>query len=582
MSRRLYWLSWTAIIVFAAVLRLWQLGSNPVSLYWDEAAMLVDLNSVTQTGKDMHGRPWYQVIYPSYGDYKLPMYIWSASAAAKVFGVSEFAQRLPSALAGILTVIMTGYLAKLLLQSGTTTKYSRQFLDQVHLWTMLIVAIIPWSVMFSRTGFEGHLGQALLTTSITLLVWLYHKQKYTLLWLTALPGVAATYSYFSVRFVWAVVYFLVLGLLLWQHWQRDQRKKNASSPKGVLRQLGWALVGVVVFAVLLLPLLHSPLAEDSDRFRLGTDSVLNNESLIVESNLYRELAGNTLIDRLLYHRYVLSLRELLKNYSDHLSVSFLFLNGDPNLRHGTGQFGLFLPIFAPAMIAGWAILAKRHPLLAGVLFGWWMTALLPASVPENTAHALRSLNALTALVIVTGFGSAWIWQKVATLELGKVQFTVPARALITLLVMGSFIHFWWFYTSVYPTLSANDWQSGYKPLAQWATSQPDDVQIFIDTFDDRWYLWLMAYGPYTPAEFQNWQSHDYKFQGSNVPNHFGNITFRLPEQKQLEQLAQSDQKFAVAIRPKTTLPASELVQLSCETVIRDEVGQEKFRICTVE
>lgn len=582
MSRRLYWLSWTAIIVFAAVLRLWQLGSDPVSLYWDEAAMLVDLKSVTQTGKDMHGRPWYQVIYPSYGDYKLPMYIWSASAAVKVFGVSEFAQRLPSALAGILTVVMAGYLAKLLLQSGTTTKYAQLFIDQVQLWTMLIVAIIPWSVMFSRTGFEGHLGQALLTTSITLLVWLYQKQKYTLLWLAALPGVAATYSYFSVRFVWAVVYVLVLGLLLWQHWQREQRKKNASSLKGVLRQLGWAVVGVVVFAVLLLPLLRSPLAKDSDRFRLGTDSVLNNESLVLESNLYRELAGNTIIDRLLYHRYVLSLRELLKNYSDHLSVSFLFLNGDPNLRHGTGQFGLFLPIFAPAMIAGWAVLAKRHPLLAAVLFSWWMTALLPASVPENTPHALRSLNALTPLVIVTGFGSAWIWQKVVALELGKMQLAVPARALITLLIMASCIHFWWFYTSVYPTLSANDWQSGYKPLAQWATSQPEDVQIFIDTFDDRWYLWLMAYGPYTPAEFQSWQSHDYKFQGSNVPNHFGNITFRLPEQEQLEQLAQSGQKFAVAIRPKTTLPASELVQLSCETVIRNEAGQEKFRICTVK
>jgi hypothetical protein len=233
------------------------------------------------------------------------------------------------------------------------------------------------------------------------------------------------------------------------------------------------------------------------------------------------------------------------------------------------------------MIAGWAVLTKRHPLLALVLVGWWMTALLPASVPENTPHALRSLNALTPLAIVTGIGAAWIWQKVTALELRKIQLAAPARALIAVLLMGSFFHFWWFYTSVYPMLSANDWQSGYKPLAQWATTQSEDVQIFIDTFDDRWYLWLMAYGPYTPAGFQTWQSYDYKFQGSNLPNHFGNITFSLPEQSQLEQLAQRGQKFAVAIRPNTTLPAAAL-QLNCETVIRDEAGQEKFRICTVE
>lgn len=582
MSRRLFWLSWAGIVLFAALLRFWQLGRVPVSLYWDEAAMLVDLKSVTETGKDMHGRPWYQLIYPSYGDYKLPMYIWSATAASKVLGVSEFSQRLPSALAGVLTVIMAGYLAKLLLQSGTRTKYSPQFLDQVQLWTMVVVAIIPWSVMFSRTGFEGHLGQALLTTSITMLTWLYQRQKYTFLWIAALPGVAATYSYFSVRFVWAIVYVLIVGLLSWQLWKASLRKKKAVTLRRIFVQLGWAFIGIVVFGLLLLPLLRSPLAADSDRFRLGTASVLNNDALIHESNLYRELAGNTIVDRVLYHRYVLSLRELLRNYSDHLSVSFLFLNGDPNLRHGTGQFGIFLLVLAPTMIAGWAVLTKRHPLLSSVLFSWWMVALLPASVPENTPHALRSLNALTPLAMVTGFGAAWIWQKISVLSWGRIALAVPLRALIVLLLSASFAHFWWFYLNVYPSLSASDWQSGYKPLAEWVTTQPQDTEIFIDSFDDRWYLWLMAYGPYTPEAFQTWQSNDYKFQGPTVPNHFENITFELPEIKRLQELADSGQHFTLVTRLQTPIPSSDTLKLTCQMSIFDEVGQEKYRICTSE
>src|SRR5687767_3489662 len=129
MPRRWFWVLFLFIVMFAGCIRVWQLGRLPVSVYWDEAAMLVDIKSVLETGKDMHNRPWYQLIYPSYGDYKLPVYIWAATATSKVFGFGEFGLRLPSALAGIGTVIVAGVLIRLLLQIATKTKYSSKFLD---------------------------------------------------------------------------------------------------------------------------------------------------------------------------------------------------------------------------------------------------------------------------------------------------------------------------------------------------------------------------------------------------------------------------------------------------------------------
>src|SRR5258708_8726060 len=107
-----FWVFFTIILFFAAVLRFYQLGKVPVSLYWDEAAILVDVKSVIQTGRDMFGMPWYHVIFPSYGDFKLPVYIWLASVSAKVFGLGEWSLRLPSVLAGLGTVVVGGYLAK--------------------------------------------------------------------------------------------------------------------------------------------------------------------------------------------------------------------------------------------------------------------------------------------------------------------------------------------------------------------------------------------------------------------------------------------------------------------------------------
>jgi hypothetical protein len=60
------------ILGAAAFIRAWQLGSIPVSLYWDEVAMLADARVVAETGKDIHGLPTTHFIFPSYGDYKLP------------------------------------------------------------------------------------------------------------------------------------------------------------------------------------------------------------------------------------------------------------------------------------------------------------------------------------------------------------------------------------------------------------------------------------------------------------------------------------------------------------------------------
>lgn len=577
MPRRWFWFCFVIITLLATVTRLWQLGSIPVSVYWDEVAMLVDIKSILATGQDMHGRPWYQLIYPSYGDFKLPVYIWLATGSAQIFGLSEFALRLPSAITGILTAIVAGLLGKSLLAQLTRQKYSPTFLDQTQLWTMLIVAISPWSIMFSRTGFEGHIGQLLLTTSMYLtLIGLTTRAKYVF-WLAPTVGGLATYSYFSVRFVWVVVYLGLCGLIWCRQYWPPKWKLNAvlNSLSSARSLIAKTIGGLLLFGLVLLPLLRSPLADDADKFRLGTASVLNNDQLVHESNLQRQLAGNTRVDRLFYNRPMLLGRELLKNYSDNLSPSFLFIHGDPNLRHGTGQFGLFYLIFAPFLLIGLVVLFKRHPLLTLFLVGWWLLALLPASVPENTPHALRSLNALVPVVLIIGFGLTWFTS----------TFTSRYLQLALLVVVGvSFAHFWWLYTTIYPKVSADDWQSGYKPLALEITSMHQrDQEVFIIPFDDRFYLWLMAYGSYPGEVFRDWQSKDYKFVDSTLANQFSGVEFSSPEDNELQLLLQEN-------RPVILVGESATVSERCQQAtayactiktIFDEAGQPKFQTATL-
>lgn len=509
--RILFWLSFLVIIFIALFVRLYRLGQIPVSLYWDEVAMYVDVKSVLQSGQDMFGRPWYQVIYPSYGDFKLPVYIWSAILSAKIFGLSEWSFRLPSVLAGVGTVAVAGFLARFLFKMFWPELASQErkgFLkalnmaDLFQLITMLLLTFTPWSIMFSRTGFEGHFAQFWLALSILVIFW--SRKKSSLILLSPFFGAIATYAYFSVRFVWPVVF--VAAVILVHFGSPSKISKNL---KGVIKKI--ALVGVIPFilyGLLLLPMLKSPLYQDANRFRLGTDSILNKE-YVVQSNIYRQMAGNSRWDRIIFNSKWLMIRELLKNYAANTSPNFMFVTGDPNLRHGTSQDGLFLLMMLPFFGYGFLRLFNKNKMVLVFLVIWWLVALLPASVPENVPHALRSLNALVPLSLIIAFGltdAILSW-----LKMKRVLFFMSCGVLF-LVFSFSVGRFLYFYFNFYPQLSAHDWQDGYKQLAESIYQQKTDHQpVIIVPFDDRFYLWLMAYGPYSAKDFHSWQSQKYQF-----------------------------------------------------------------------
>src|SRR3989344_5210772 len=92
-----------AIIILAAILSLYKLGEVPSGLYQDETAIGYNAYSLLETGKDEHGVS-YPLYFKSFGDYKLPVYIYLTAFSVKTFGLTGFAVRLPSAVFGILSV----------------------------------------------------------------------------------------------------------------------------------------------------------------------------------------------------------------------------------------------------------------------------------------------------------------------------------------------------------------------------------------------------------------------------------------------------------------------------------------------
>jgi len=138
------------IVILAAFLRFYQLGNNPPSLTWDEVAWGYNAYSLGIDGRDEFGRFLPFNYLESFGDFKPPMYAYLDIIPIKIFGLNEFAVRFPSALFGLLTVLITYFLTKrIFFDSKSKELYA--------LFSALFLAISPWHIMC----LERHLKQIL-------------------------------------------------------------------------------------------------------------------------------------------------------------------------------------------------------------------------------------------------------------------------------------------------------------------------------------------------------------------------------------------------------------------------------------
>lgn len=527
---------WPFLLLFGAAIfvRFYQLGKIPLSLYIDELAILVDAKSLANTGYDMHGKPFFQAMFLSYGDYKLPVYVWLAALGVKLFGVNEFALRLPSALAGVGTIFVMILLAKeLFSDTKKTPSIVSACRDNIlKICSIIVVGFSPWSLLFSRTGFEGHVGQFFLSLAV-LLLFLSKKNKWLIL---VSPFVAAlsVYTYFSVRFVWPIIYLAWGILFLFTTGKKFKSAfKNNNFNK---KKFAFFVISGLIFIALLQPMHRNEYYSDSNKFRLSTRSVLNLKDWPVEANKLREITDNTIVDRIFYHRHLLLMKALAENYTKNLSLNFLFLTGDSNLRHGTQEHGLFLwPLIIPFLL-GLISLAKNNFKVFSFLIIWWLIALLPASAPMEVPHALRSLNALApiALLIIFGLKKTYL---LSTKNI-KLKFTACLYFLILGIAAFSFLEF---YFIQYPIKSALAWQDKHKEFAITLLNLQDTTEyIYVHPFSSEPHLAFLAYD----KSLQNFSS--LEFIDGNVNKIDQKIEFKILNKHEWQNIFPFHKNFIIA------------------------------------
>lgn len=510
MKLKMIWLL-LFVILLAFVLRIYKLDQVPTSLYWDEAAMALDAKSISLTGKDQHGNSWLQPIFPSWGDYKLPVYILTAVPFFKLFPNNpDLAVRLPSAIAGTLTILAIYLLTKELLYESTlelpSNATSEALKNYLPIVASLLLAISPWHLQFSRAAFEANL--ALLFNSTTLLFFL--KSIKNKIWL--IPGVIigalGIYTYYSSRIV---IPFLIIFSLV------------CLSKKQVINKGVWFAISLIIIIILSLPLKYSSLAEKAEQFRLSTKNILSNPEIIDYSTKLFQDDGDTFLAKKIHHRWLYQAKDLIRHIFDHLSFSFLVLSGDSNLRHSTGSVGVLLFIPFIGLICGEYFLYLSNKRLFIFLNLSLIICLLPASATYEVPHGLRSLNAVIFFNIISAYGLVQLFIKFNNRYL---PFTF---CLLLLFQFAFYLHDYYIH---YPDRSYFAWQGGYKEaikVVDYYYQQADKV-IFTDNYA-RPYIYFLLYSSYPLNKFQEFRQNILKIRPTDYleASFFDKIEFRKPD-----------------------------------------------------
>jgi 4-amino-4-deoxy-L-arabinose transferase-like glycosyltransferase len=182
----------------AAVLRIFRLGQLPNGFSPDEASYGYNGYSLLHTGRDRFGE-WLPLFADNFGDLIAASYMWLTVPSIALFGLDEFAVRLPAALVGIVTV-------------WVAYKLGAAFYDAwAGLLTALFLAISPWHIQVSRYAERSPLLPLVFCLGLFLFLRWQQKQKKELLW-SALAFALCLYSYASAR-VFVPLYVLGAALI---------------------------------------------------------------------------------------------------------------------------------------------------------------------------------------------------------------------------------------------------------------------------------------------------------------------------------------------------------------------------------
>ena len=461
----------SVIVAIGFFLRFYQLGNNPPSLTWDEAAWGYNAYSLGIDGRDEFGRFLPLDYLESFGDFKPPVYAYLDVLPVKIFGLSEFAVRFPSAFLGVLTVIVVYFLVKRIF-------WKSKLKESYALMSALILAISPWHIMLSRAAFEANVATFFIVSGIWLFLLAVQEKKWYIL-LSITSFVLSIYTFNTARVV-APLLILMLGV---------------GFRKELLKIRKLAITGIILGIILLLPI-ASFLTSSKASLRFREVNIFSDINIIKTSNQEIANDNNAFWSKLIHNRRVLYSLEYVKHYFDNLSPNFLFIKGDGNPKFSTQTVGELYLWDLPFFIIGILFLIRKKESNWWLVPIWLLIGIIPAATARETPHALRIETTLPTFQILTAYGFVQLYEKIK-----KYRYLI--LTVFYLLLFLNFLYFYHDYLVHYPKIYSGEWQYGYKQSIDYAKSVQDKYDyIQVSSVLGRPYIYYLFYTKTNPEVFR--------------------------------------------------------------------------------
>jgi len=496
---RYYLIILALIFVLAFFLRFNKLASIPNGLYQDEIAIGYNAYSILTTGKDEYGKA-FPLYFKSFGDQKLPVYIYTTVISEKLFGVNAFAVRFPSAFFGLLTVGIFYFFVRQLTKD-----------KKIAIVSTFLLAINPWSLDYNRATFEVSICLFLFVSGSYLLLKSFEKKKLGLFLGGTILFITCLYSYNLTRLLSPVLYGLLLFL-------NKRNLKHVPKPE--------YFVTTIVSLILLLPFIFSIFSSGGASSATGTFLFSSNavKAPLLEFRSY--FIYHELFSKLFLNTWVLLVWQYLSNIVTYFSTPFLFVSGSTHGNHGIGNFGQFYPFEFPLIIFGIIVLIKKKIEGRSLLFWWGILTILVASLTRDIPQATRSIFLVVPLEIFSAIGLISLISELKVIKQKYIQLSVLIVVMLTIIYSIGF-----YFSSYYvrfPIYYAKQWRQQDAELSKYIKANESYYDhIIFDSKSGFIYTSYLFYSLYSPDSFYNGVKRlpDDKEGFSKVEN-FGKFEFR--------------------------------------------------------
>lgn len=456
-----------AVFLIAFLLRFYKLGEIPSGLYQDETAIGYNAYSILETGKDERGQQ-FPIYFKSFGDYKLPVYIYTTIIPIKLFGLNEFAVRFPSAFFGFLTVPVFYFLVKELTRD-----------KKLALVATILLAVNPWHLHYSRAAFEVSISLFLFLSGFYLLHQASFFKRRGLFLLGTIAFIIGLYTYNLTRLFAPLLYLVTI-------WFFRKNLTNLAKKEIILT----AVCSIVLLIPFLTTLVENGGISSAQGTIISTSAAVQAPLLELRSYLI-DLPQSFV--KPFFNMTALTLWQYLSNIASYLSVPFFFIFGSSHGNHGIGNVGQFYLFELPLIILGLYKIVKNRPPWGIFLMLWTIITVLVAALTREVPHATRSFFLIPSMIVFSALGVLTIlgWRKRL------------AMVVLAVFTIYNLIYYFTSYYARFPVFYAKSWRSQDKNLSLYLKENEDKYDRIV--FDKRAgfiYTSLIFYQQFNPDEFQ--------------------------------------------------------------------------------